>query len=662
MNLIKSFNFKYLKENIKKSKGLIILLLIVVPLLTTLFTVLFVNGEKSINLASEVSINWVNMIGIYIVPIGISFALFGYIYKKTSVDLINSMPLNKQTIFVTNTIGGIALITIMQLITVALLFICSIACSNLVIFGKMLIDIFIVMWVAYVFVFVATNLAMAVSGTFLTQLVLTALILFLIPFITINIKGFGFYTKYAITTNSSEKYESIGRVDNCFIAPIQIPLSFLDSESSYIPTSLAKTIFLGVIYLVIGLLLFKRRKMEDSEESFRNEKIHLFVKALTVFPMIVFLNMLNPSNIITIFIIAIISIYYFAYDFIVKRKVKLITSIVALILTLGISYVSAIGLENLEDKIIAPLRKVNINDIRAVSISIDGGWQAEDNYFMENEELLKLIFSLKDYNRSMQVIEDTGNFPEYNINVIYKTKTGKMLKSYLSLYSEEFNNLVELLSKDEKYVSHIKEEYTTNGKIAIDGKVVSKEFEEELNLKVKEKINSMTLLELYNSYNNAITSKDYYSNLSKSHYNKHKFINKKLDIAMSEEIAKMVMEYQNKSASEYIKNMKEGIRTPEFRIVGELLGDIENFQDEYGNYYDTNYFVNTRNDIIKFVKDNENIECNPSQEFYQIYIYDYKLKLQNIFYTNKIDEINEILKKEYNAESSYYIKDAEIVY
>ena len=43
MNLIKSFNFKFFKENLKKSKGAVALLVLLVPIFTLLVTVLILN-------------------------------------------------------------------------------------------------------------------------------------------------------------------------------------------------------------------------------------------------------------------------------------------------------------------------------------------------------------------------------------------------------------------------------------------------------------------------------------------------------------------------------------------------------------------------------------------------------------------------------------------
>jgi len=104
MSLTKYFNKNYFKENIKKSKGLIALLVIIVPLITILSILLLINPQNYTKVLYENEIIWANLICMYIIPVALSFILFGYVYKKSSVDFINSMPLNRKTIFITNMI------------------------------------------------------------------------------------------------------------------------------------------------------------------------------------------------------------------------------------------------------------------------------------------------------------------------------------------------------------------------------------------------------------------------------------------------------------------------------------------------------------------------------------------------------------------------------
>ena len=72
MNLIKLFNKEYLKENIKKSRGFIILFLVLVPLFTALYTVLSLHDIVRVVIVDKMDIMWINLLGMYVIPLVLS--------------------------------------------------------------------------------------------------------------------------------------------------------------------------------------------------------------------------------------------------------------------------------------------------------------------------------------------------------------------------------------------------------------------------------------------------------------------------------------------------------------------------------------------------------------------------------------------------------------
>ena len=159
MNLTKLFNTSYWIENMKKSKPTLVLLMLLVPLFTS---VLLLSVEDSY-LCSFVELSSVNLIGLYVIPFILSTTLFGYVYKKNSVDFIGSMPISRNSIFSTNTIGGIAFITLMQILTAICTLLLSKILSSVTIFGSMVWDIFVYYTLGYIFVFTAANLLLTDS-------------------------------------------------------------------------------------------------------------------------------------------------------------------------------------------------------------------------------------------------------------------------------------------------------------------------------------------------------------------------------------------------------------------------------------------------------------------------------------------------------------------
>ena len=92
-------------QNVKKSKMAILLFLSVVPIFTAL-TIITIGKETMLKFPE---VGLANIIFMYITPFLLSVSLFGYVYKKRSIDFIGSMPISRKSVFVTNTLGGIAL-------------------------------------------------------------------------------------------------------------------------------------------------------------------------------------------------------------------------------------------------------------------------------------------------------------------------------------------------------------------------------------------------------------------------------------------------------------------------------------------------------------------------------------------------------------------------
>ena len=149
-----------------------------IPLAIILIMLLTNNSNYLLGFA-EISI--INIIGIYLLPIIISICLFNYIYKKKSVDFINSMPISRKSIFVTNTLLGIIIFIIMLLLNIILTAIVTTIFNNPIPIA-MLFDYFWFFLVVYLFAFTATNLAMTISGNAITQIIVTLLLFFLVPF------------------------------------------------------------------------------------------------------------------------------------------------------------------------------------------------------------------------------------------------------------------------------------------------------------------------------------------------------------------------------------------------------------------------------------------------------------------------------------------------
>lgn len=653
MNLTKLFNFKYFKENLKKSKGIVALLLIIVPIFTTLCTVLIVNSGNEIHIPSKEELMIVNIMGMYIIPVVLSFVLFGFVFKKKSVDFINSQPLNRKTIFTTNTIGGILLMAVIQAITAIMILICGTILSNLVIFPEMIFDIFIMMWISYAFTFVATNIAMSVSGTFGTQIVVTMLILFLVPFCIDSYQDFSNGFNYELV-NGEKTYNQFLNIDEYYTMPYQMFHMIFSSQTSefnlYSGKIISRMVVLGFIYYFIGLHLFKNRKMENNEESFFNEKIHIVVKALTIFPMIILLNLVHEGKEFNIIAIAIIITYYFVYDFCVKRKIKMKYSLIYLVLTLVVLQGTYSSVEKLKEAI--PMSKLNINNIASVKFNTINEEIGNMHYysditsmgeFIENEEIIKILFegAYKYHNswgeetaENTEVVLDIetksdvaykNNDKRVYCDIIVKTKDGKKYSMDVTVLQQDIDSIFEKLSEDEKFLSKIKTALTRNGILTISNYMILKDEEKEMiSSEIENKINSMSLTEIrkMEKEGSAVGIIRYY-------YKNHKLIGMSVNDSITQKTLEVVSNYMNKAAIAKLRENDDFI--PSFKV----------YMTKSNTPTDWIYLDYEGNKVRDLILENE--EFDASKPYYTI---EFGVREDIQYYTNEIDKIDEFINRE----------------
>lgn len=674
MNLIKLFNVPYLKENIKKSRGIILLFLILVPLFTALFTILELNSSGTVNIVETGEISLFNILGMYVIPLVLSFALFGYVFKKNSVDFVNSMPLNRKTIFVTNTIGGILLITLMQFFTALILIICDAFLPNIVIFTSMISDVFVLMWISYVFVFLVTNIAMSLSGTFLTQIALTMLILFLVPFCIDSYNDFYQSENYKFIGENIDFNNNVYEETVNYTMPYRVFHTIFsgNSDEIYSNGSIVRMVVLGVLYFGIGIYLFQKRKMEDTEESFSNVKIHIIVKALTILPMIILLNFIDPDIEFVIFAIALIGVYYFLFDFIVKRKVKLKTSILSFIAILIITEGICLGVGVIKDNL--PVKEIDRADVESVSIggyrSYSGGsWYyyrelfLEIGYYFDNPEIIDIIFESGNYVEDMYQIDNEENkmfstkeiivtevdeqtietksventeknYEETaSIQVIFKLKSGRKLRANVEILEKDFDKIIEILEKDEKYVNIVKERFTHEGKLTVENILCDNETEEFIKREIKSKIEKMPIKDIYLTLKN---SQD--CGIYQYYYENHELIKNSFSITVTDDIFKKSVKLLNQNTAQILKMaQEEDIYTHVYVDIPEGKKD-----KKYTGYADF-----SQDEIVDFIIKNANKEFDITKEYYILRGNCGKYNTSIYFYTNDINTIDSMLFRDY---------------
>ena len=683
MNLTSLFNFAYLKQNLKKSKNILALFIGIVPIFNLITLIMQIESGTS-TIPSLENLSIINMLGLYVIPVVLSICLFGYIFKKRTVDFVNSMPISRKSIFITNTIGGIAIIVLINLLNIILLAILGSIFTNLFIPITLLVDYFIVWTISYIFVFTACNIAMSLSGNAITGIVLTMLILFLIPFLNTykNIKSSYLsndevriecleesckpinYTCYEGDTNCLKD-----EANNIYEANVSVSL---DNDEYTLPyniinrvlfnTDNSMTIYntkeniimlvLSIVYIIIGCLTFERRKMEVSETSFKSIHTHLFVKSLTLIPILLLTYEIvsrYPFDISTIFIFAIVLVYFFLYDLITKKSINHIKlSLLYFIITTCIIFTFAFAITKLVEN--NNNKYLTTDDIKSVTIIPD----EINNIYNYEDTLIDLAITDKNIiNRVVSFITDTTNTEYYyqedeprNYLTIYlNTKSGR-LDYRGTISNEQYNELINLLVNNET----IKNSYN------------------------KINFNEIFALQIGNTIYEVDEQKNVLKEIKESLNNTS--INTTLETPLEESLPLYIYSYQDHKLNTYHINstISKALESTIIKAYNQdLYQNIDNnFSISCGN---TICYNNINSDIISYVENdiisyiiNHQEEVDPNQDYLILDLYkvnSFNLSGNYKYITNNIEDITNIVKTKedelrQNPDNSYLFETEEI--
>jgi len=666
MNLMKLFNLNYLKQNFKKSKVILSIFIGLIPILNTIILIMNFNSGYILGF-SHVSI--INFIGVYVLPIIISICLFNYIYKKNSVDFINSMPISRKSIFVTNTIFGL-LIFLSMLIVNLLLMSALTFVFNIPIPFMMMIDYLWYWFIIYVFSFSATNLAMTVSGNAITQIIVTALLVFLIPFThayTTGLSNSNTTNKTYLQCDSEdcivENYYcyddlecNINKRENIYEINLYkqdknnytslfgyLYMMFLGENTLFNTISIIKTIFLSIIYMILGYILFIKRKMEVSETSFKSIHTHNIVKSLTLIPIIGFAYLIckYESIVSIIFVLVIILIYYFVYDLITKKSINNIKLsliyFIAVVSALTIFYSLLEISSNKTDKNI-----LKYSDIKEVAVDITYGTSGyrnsnNDKIYIDNKELKNIIIK-----NSFDTEYDSDKYSY--LEVYLKMKNSDEYEETIRLSEKDYNKVIDILSENKKYIKRYKDiDFNKVYAVKIGNNLYDKKDSETILKLVKESLNNLSLKELFNlqkKYRNV--SDDFYINLYT--YNNHDSMEYRINGYINYDLLNSVVNSNNKK----LKDKIDYIIPTDYTIYYSDKYIVEDFEIDY-------YVLrNAKSEVYNFMlKELEN-SVDMKKEFITLEVdIDYD---NYLFTTNNIEGFKKILnaKKEEIKNSEEY--------
>ena len=644
MNLTSLFNFNYLKENIKKSKAIILLCMFLLPTISGI--ILLVKCSCGSNFMPSIyEVSGPVLLGMYLVPVILSITLFSFIYKRGSIDFTLSMPINKKQIFLTNTLGGIVIILLMQIINFIITLIISLIYSNMVIDYKMLFDILLIYSISYIFVFTSCNIAVSVSSNKITTIVVTLLILFLVPFISTFIKTDGFYynnygnarieclnkecTPVIYECNSlkckNDKRNNIytgyvNRVsDNNYTMPYKLIAGvFLGEEfDSGINVSLLKMVFLSIIYIFVGLILFIKKKFEIVGTSFRSERVHILVRTLTTVPVVCILYVIiknlgvSSHDFFTIILLLVlIFTYLIIYDLITRKRVtNFFKMAICLVIVSGTVCIVGAFFDDKKEF------EIRVNDIKEITFVDDNNINIAST---KNKDVINYAVSL--------LLDDN---PRGNVYNMYRIKTkvkGDTYKFTIYVTEDDYNYINNNLVNDKEYLKTL-EDYKDSRVFGIgynDNYTGIKENKKLANMVINEYKNTNDVLKNVNENSNELLDVTLYI------YDNYAVRNTIINADNNKELALNIVKYYNTKTKEHLDNMTND--------------DIYSY-DVNNNFYGITDGYNSELyvELGKFIVDNIDNDIDVSKDYEHITIHSSYGKY--IFVTNNVDELNKIMEK-----------------
>lgn len=401
--------------------------------------------------------------------------LFSFLNKRSSSDFYHSLPHKRETLF------GSYFAAMLTWIFGALLL--CVATSGIIytVFAKYVIvnwtSVLVMLFnmaAASLLVASVTTMAMSITGTGFTNIIVALLILFLPRLLLL---AFTSQIQNVAMIVPSEAFGILGDVTYQIPANLIVSILSIGAGIEKVFTSFASglyTMILGLLYLAASFLLFKKRKSETAATSAPNRFMqHVFRVAITftfcLIPCALLITISTAADqyysgayigVATLYGVALV--IYFAYELITTRKFKnLAKALPALgvLVLLNVGYI--VGVTVSANTILnTQLDEADVSGVRIISQTYSFYEQQSPTYeslvadkiTLQDSELNKLVAQTlaktQEYIKSYGTTQvDTYSF----MQVAIERKSGSTLHRYLFPTEEDRTKLTKALAQNQEY-------------------------------------------------------------------------------------------------------------------------------------------------------------------------------------------------------------------
>lgn len=420
-------------------------------------------SEVVVSLSEITPINYA--VFLLLVPV-MCLSLFSFLTKRNACDFYHAAPPKREVVYfsfyasiMTWIVFMMTSSSLLAVITVAIIPNISIIISSILIF-------YLKILAASVLVSGGFMIAISLTGTTFTNLLVAGMILFFPRiFITVAVMMLNNVIPYINLTSNGLLLNYHNNLLIAVIADL-----FKTSYDTSIWTPIIYPFILGLVYVMAGCFLFIKRKSETAGNAAINRGLQLIFRLAAAFiiclipcyyiySVIMGTEYLNYTDVFWIFVAYIVAlIVYFLYELITTKKLKnLVKALpgVGILVLLNIAFIAGLSLETFVLKNTLP----DADDIRYFNINDDHSYY-DNNYF---EELSKQIqITDKDaIARIADLLKATADMCDKAPNSMYygsyttmniKIKTALSKRSYtIALYSNDYDAIISCLEQNNDY-------------------------------------------------------------------------------------------------------------------------------------------------------------------------------------------------------------------
>lgn len=356
MNNKKIFSFHMFLQTLKQTRLVGFIMTAIIALISAAPIISEINYMKQYESTSYSNINGVSdnyflvFMFVVIVPI-LSFVIWSFLNKRSSSDFYHSVPYTRLCIYLSKTAAILSWTLFILIVSYGLK--CGLYLANrkyFIVDYATMTHMYLAMFICCVLCMSVINVAVSVTGSIISNICVTGLIMFLPRFLCMMATSMAYYHGSGYMTVDS----GVGLLDCTNNMLVGFVMSVLGAYNGYgkMVLDITNNIYslaLALIYIVLGAVLFIHRKSETAGKAANGKVLPMIIRTLVGFVaafigvMLVYTNEDNGVDgtlaVVISFIIS--AIIVFIYEWMVSRKASVFKKCIPAIL---LGYVLAVVL------------------------------------------------------------------------------------------------------------------------------------------------------------------------------------------------------------------------------------------------------------------------------------------------------------------------------